>query len=102
MKLRKSKENVLISGVFGGLGEYFQVDPTILRIIFAMLTFVSAFPMIPLYIMAAIVMPEAEASKKKSNKKKSDEQKIDKSLDNPHNMDSFSDINEIEEDWSDF
>lgn len=103
MKLRKSKENVLVSGVLGGLGEYFQVDPTFLRIAFVLLSYVGAFPMIPLYIVAALIMPEAESSQKKSKKKGADEQKIDKSFDNPHNMDSFSEINEIEEeDWSDF
>lgn len=103
MKLRKSEENVLVSGVLGGFGKYYQVDPTLLRIGFAILTFVSAGTMIPLYIIAALVMPEAQSSKEKSKKKSKADQKIDKSSVNPHNMDSFSETNEIEEeDWSDF
>lgn len=89
----------MVSGVLAGIGEYYQVDPTFIRIAFAVMTFVAAFPMIPLYIIAALIMPRADVRKGSSKKN----QKIDKSSSNQHNMESHSETEEItEEDWSDF
>lgn len=90
MKLRKSRENVLVSGVLGGLGEYFHVDPTIIRIIFVLLFFANVSIVIPLYIIGAILMPKADRKDKK----------IDKSPTDTHNVKDVSEINE--DDWSDF
>lgn len=99
MKLKKSKNNVLVDGVLAGIGEYYNVDPTLIRIGFAILTFAGILPMIPLYIIAVLIMPEADSTGKKSNKK----QKKEKDLFNNNSKDSFSDLNEIDEDdWSDF
>ncbi|GAC1412731.1 MAG: PspC domain-containing protein [Candidatus Doudnabacteria bacterium] len=39
-KLHLSKEHSLIAGVCGGLAEYFETDPTIIRIIFVFFSFV--------------------------------------------------------------
>ena len=48
-----------ISGVCGGIAEYFSFDPSIVRIIWAVLTLVtSAFPGIILYIVMAFVLPD--------------------------------------------
>lgn len=103
MKLRKSKDNVLLTGLLGGLGEYYKLDPTFIRIGFALLSFLGAFPMIPLYIIAAILIPEADSTKDQSDKNNLERKKIDKSSIDKHNVDSLSETNEIEEDdWSDF
>jgi phage shock protein C len=57
-RLYKSKENKIISGVMGGLGEYFDVDPVLFRIIYLALTvFTAAFPGIIAYFLMAIVIP---------------------------------------------
>jgi len=50
-----------ISGVCGGIAQYFNIDPTIVRASWAVLTLVSSFPGIVLYIICALVMPKATA-----------------------------------------
>lgn len=103
MRLRKSKDDVLLTGLLGGIGEYLGIDPTFIRIGFALLTTVSAFPMIPLYIIAALIVPDAKPEQTATNKTRKNKQTIDKKRDRPHNMDSLSETQEIdEEDWSDF
>ena len=57
-KLCKSNNKVL-SGVCGGIGEYFNVDPTIIRVLWAILTFFTAFfGGIILYFICAAIMPQ--------------------------------------------
>lgn len=57
--LYKSRTNRRLSGVLGGLGEYFSVDPTILRLLFVAFFIVTGFiPGILLYIIAAAIVPE--------------------------------------------
>ena len=57
-KLTKSNERK-ISGVCGGIAEYFDVDPTLVRVAYAFLTaFCAGFPGLILYIVLAIVMPD--------------------------------------------
>ena len=51
-----------ISGVCAGVAEYFDCDPTLIRIVYAMLTIFSlGLPGVLLYIVMAIIMPRAEA-----------------------------------------
>lgn len=58
-KLVRSSNKVL-GGVCGGLAEYFEVDSTLVRIIYAALTiFSAAFPGLLLYIIMLLLMPEA-------------------------------------------
>lgn len=54
--LKKSKSNRMICGVCGGIGEYFNIDPTIIRLLVIIFAFTSAG--IIFYIIAAIIMPE--------------------------------------------
>jgi len=54
-RLVKSKEQKIF-GVCGGLGDYFSIDPTIIRIAF-LLGFVMFGTGLLLYIILAIVMP---------------------------------------------
>lgn len=57
-KLTKST-NKSLAGVCAGLAEYFNIDPTLVRVIYACLTVFSAgFPGVLLYIILAIIMPE--------------------------------------------
>jgi len=58
-KLYRSKEDKKLAGICGGLGEYFNADPTLLRLIFVLLLFVSGFlPMIITYLIGWIIIPE--------------------------------------------
>jgi phage shock protein PspC (stress-responsive transcriptional regulator) len=57
-KLYRSTTDKKIGGVCGGLAEYFGVDPTLVRILFAILFFTTGSGAL-LYIILWIVMPEA-------------------------------------------
>lgn len=54
-KLYKSNSNRMICGVCGGLGEYFNVDPTLIRLLLVILAFTTTS--IFAYIVAAVIMP---------------------------------------------
>lgn len=58
-RLHRSSQNKMIAGVCGGLGEYFNVDPTVIRFIWAILSLISiGFPGILIYVVAALIFPE--------------------------------------------
>lgn len=57
-KLYRSSSNKMMSGVLGGIAEYFNFDATILRLIFVIaLPFTAFFPLFFIYIAASIIMP---------------------------------------------
>jgi phage shock protein PspC (stress-responsive transcriptional regulator) len=56
-KLMKSDDRVL-AGVCGGLAEYFDFDPVLVRVAYAFLTLFTAFSGLLLYIVLWIVMPD--------------------------------------------
>ena len=55
-RLYKSRTNRVLCGVCGGIGEYFGIDPTIVRLLCVLLGGTSTG--LILYIIAAIIMPE--------------------------------------------
>lgn len=58
-KLYRSRTNKAIAGVLGGLGEYTNIDPVVLRLLFVCLViFTGFFPGILLYVLAALIIPE--------------------------------------------
>ena len=57
-KLYRSRIDRRIAGLCGGLGKYFKIDSNILRIIFVMITFMTAFISIIVYIIASYIIPE--------------------------------------------
>lgn len=56
-RLYKSATNRVLCGVCGGIGEYFNVDPTLIRLIFIVLLFIAGSSLLA-YIIAAIIIPE--------------------------------------------
>lgn len=62
-RLVRSKTNSKICGVCGGIGEYFHMDPTIVRLIWIVLSICPGWVMggVIAYIIAAIVIPEVDA-----------------------------------------
>ncbi|NLY46638.1 MAG: PspC domain-containing protein [Tissierella sp.] len=57
-RLTRSRSNKVFSGVFAGLGEYFGIDSTILRIIYVIVAFTNPFYALIVYGIAAIIIPE--------------------------------------------
>lgn len=57
-KLRRS-HNKMVAGVCAGIAEYFQIDITLARVAYALLSIFSAgFPGLILYIILWIIMPQ--------------------------------------------
>lgn len=57
-RLWRSKTNRVFAGVCGGLGDYFNVDPVALRLVWVLLTFFTGVvPGITSYIIAVIIIP---------------------------------------------
>lgn len=58
--LRRSRQNRMIAGVCGGLAEWLGWDPTVVRVLYVVVSVLSAaFPGLLAYIILAIVMPES-------------------------------------------
>lgn len=57
-KLMKSQNNKKLSGVCGGLAEYFGIDATIVRLIFALCMLFIGFGL-TIYIVCLVLMPSA-------------------------------------------
>ncbi len=55
-RLYRSQRDKIVGGVAGGLGEYFDIDPVIVRIIFVVLTVAGGWG-IPAYILCWIIIP---------------------------------------------
>ncbi len=56
-KLYRSSRDKVFAGVCGGLGDYFGVDPTLLRLIWAALALFSFGTFLILYVIAAVIIP---------------------------------------------
>lgn len=59
-KLTRSKDKIL-AGVCGGLAEYFGIDATLVRIIYVLVSIISAaFPGAIVYLILMFIMPNSE------------------------------------------
>jgi phage shock protein C len=56
-RLYRSQTRAVIAGVAAGLGEYFDIDPVIIRLLFIVIVFFGGFG-IPLYIVLWILLPK--------------------------------------------
>ena len=56
-KLRKSSVNKKLCGVCGGIGEYLNLDPTVVRLLWILFSLAGGAGLLA-YIIAAIIMPE--------------------------------------------
>ena len=55
-KLYRSREERILAGVAGGLGEYFDVDPVLVRIAFILLALINGLGIL-LYLVMLVVVP---------------------------------------------
>lgn len=59
-KLRRSRTNKVLGGILGGIAEYFDLDPVLVRVIYCFLTLftvVVGFPGVLMYILMLILIP---------------------------------------------
>lgn len=59
-KLYKSVSDKKLCGVCGGIAKYFNVDSTLIRLAWALITLFGIGSGVIIYIVAALVMPEGE------------------------------------------
>ncbi len=58
-KLYRSIADKKLCGVCGGIAEYFELDPTLIRLLWVVMTlFTAAFPGVLAYIICAIIVPQ--------------------------------------------
>ena len=63
-KLYRSNKDRMLCGVCGGIGEYFNVDPTMIRLLWVVITAITGFlPGIIAYIVCCIIVPEEPEEK---------------------------------------
>ena len=59
-RLARSTTDVKLCGVCAGIAEYFGIDPTLVRIAYAVIMVFSAFvPCIVLYLLLSMIVPKA-------------------------------------------
>lgn len=56
-KLYRSTNNKMLAGICGGLGELLEIDPTVVRLIFAA-SLLFPFPSIIVYVLGWIIIPK--------------------------------------------
>jgi Putative stress-responsive transcriptional regulator len=57
-KLYRSKKYRIVAGVCGGIGEYFKVDPTLIRLLWVLISVMGMGSGVVAYIIAWIIIPE--------------------------------------------
>jgi phage shock protein C len=60
-RLYRSKKERMLGGVCAGLGEHFDIDPTVIRLVWAVITVLSIGTGVLVYIIAWILIPEEES-----------------------------------------
>ena len=65
-RLYRSRKDKVISGVCGGIAEYLEVDPVVVRLVWAILTVISMGMGILAYLVAWVIIPEEPGIKSKS------------------------------------
>ncbi len=57
-RLVRSRSHKMLAGICGGFAEYLDMDPTVIRVIYVILSVLSAaFPGILIYLILAFVIP---------------------------------------------
>ena len=57
-QLTRSRTNRMIAGICGGLGEYSNIDPTVIRLISVLFLFFTGPGVVLAYIIMALIIPE--------------------------------------------
>ncbi len=76
-RLYRSTKDRMFAGVCGGIGEYLDVDPTLVRLVFVALTFLSSGSGIVIYIILMLIVPEQPFEKPKNRDWNADRDSVD-------------------------
>ena len=57
-QLTRSTANRMLAGVCAGLGEYLNIDPTVVRLLFVLALFLTGPGILVAYLIMAIIVPE--------------------------------------------
>ncbi|SDK30379.1 phage shock protein C (PspC) family protein [Methanoculleus thermophilus] len=59
-KLTRSRTDRWIAGICGGIGEYLEIDPNVIRVIWVIFTVVTGFVIgIVIYLLLWLILPES-------------------------------------------
>ncbi len=71
-RLYRSKNDRMLGGVCAGLGEHLDIDPTVIRLVWAVITVISVGTGALVYILAWILIPEEDTSSSEQKTQKSE------------------------------
>ncbi len=58
-RLYRSTTDKMVAGICGGVAEYAEIDPTIVRLVVAFLSIITGvFPALLVYVLGAFIIPE--------------------------------------------
>ena len=57
-ELKRSRTDRMIAGVCGGIGEYLEIDPNVIRLVWAVVTVLSVGAGLLAYLLAWLIIPE--------------------------------------------
>jgi phage shock protein C len=72
-RLYRSTEERMFAGVCGGIAEYLDVDPTLVRLFFVALTLLSGGQGLLIYIVLMLVVPEQPKEKRRGTPDENDD-----------------------------
>ncbi|WP_321388900.1 PspC domain-containing protein [uncultured Enterococcus sp.] len=100
-RLAKSPNNIVLTGSLAGIAEWLGIDPTIVRVLFVIISFFSAaFPGVLVYIILAMIMPSGRKSR--GNRNPYDNYNRNTRNENPYREQRKPAEKVDDDDWSDF
>lgn len=105
-RLYKSTKNRQLAGVLGGIGEYFDIDPTLIRVLFVIIVLVTGGTGVFLYFLLSVILPyDYQVNTRRSNRGPFDEFTRNSRFNpggRPGDSSQRKDVTPEEDDWSDF
>jgi phage shock protein PspC (stress-responsive transcriptional regulator) len=106
-KLYKSRNDAVVFGVIGGLAEYFNIDPVLLRVIVVVVGFMTGgTPVVP-YLILALIMPEEPKYNRRRRRNRDDRKEYRRNYRREaqyeYERPTRKEVEDVsEDDWSDF
>ncbi len=72
-RLYRSTQDRMFAGVCGGIGEYLDVDPTLVRLAFVALTLLSSGSGLVIYLILMLIVPERPSDRRKPKNKRTED-----------------------------